>query len=122
MTITAFASTNRLKTKTDTDGTTIIPGKYGHIYDNEDDEGMFGLVVMPATYRSQYWSHCRKALLAVGCQLVQDGEGEGSVLFYPASRDQVRAVVKAAGCKRRRQLSLEQRHKAVQNLKAAKRG
>jgi hypothetical protein len=98
-----FAHTNRLKTKIDADGTLIIPGKLGHIY--QYDHHSLGVVVVPRIPRRKYWGLTRRKLLALWFTVVQDGDGEGAAVFNPANAEQARAAIKAAGITRKRQLS-----------------
>ena len=44
-----FASTERLKTRVDADGTYIIPGKFGNIY--QYDEDRLAVMVIPIRVR-----------------------------------------------------------------------
>ena len=112
------AEAHRLRTRLDPDdGTKIIPGRLGHIY--EHDEGVLGVMVMPNPPRRQYWGCTRVALLRAGFSIVQDGDGEGAATFDPDNPDQVRAAIRAAGIKRRRKISPEQRELQVARLQAS---
>src|SRR5262245_27127903 len=79
--ITPFATRLGLKIRVDEDGTKIIPGRHGHIYQYDND--FLGVMVIPNPPRRRYWGCARTTLLKVGCKLVQDGDGEGAVIFDP---------------------------------------
>ena len=112
-----FAQTNRLKTKIDTDGTLIIPGKLGHIY--QYDHQSLGVIVLPRTPRAKHWGYTRRNLLALGFTVAQDGDREGTAVFDPASKEQARAAIRAAGIKRKRQLSPAQVNRQLEWLRAS---
>lgn len=115
--IQAFATIHRLKARTDADGTKIIPGKLGHIYQYGD--GVLGVMVMPDPPRRQYWGCLRSALLKAGFTVVQDGDGEGAAIFEPANTAQAKAAVRAAGIKHKRRIAAEQRTKQIERLRAS---
>src|SRR5208337_5689775 len=99
-TLADFAKRQRLRTRRDTDCTTIIPGRLGHIF--EYDLGQLGMLVMPNPPRRQYWGFARQRLIAAGFQINQDGDGEGSAIFDPGNRQQAELAIRLAGIKRRR--------------------
>ena len=98
-----FADLNRLKTRVDEDGTTIIPGKIGHIY--EYDGETLGVMIMPNPPRKQYWGVSRTVFLANKFTILQNGDGEGAAQFDPNNRVQVKLAIKAAKIKRKRLMS-----------------
>jgi len=112
-----FAQTNRLKTKIDTDGALIIPGKLGHIY--QYDENRLGVMVMPANSRVRYWNITRRRLAKLGFSIVQSGDCEGAAVFSPSHQEQARAAIRAAGIKRKRQLSPAQINRQISWLRAS---
>ena len=112
-----FAQTNRLKTKIDADGTPIIPGKLGHIY--QYDENRLGVMVMPANSRVRYWSATRRRLANLGFSIVQNGDCEGAAVFSPSDHEQTRAAIRTAGIKRKRQLSSAQINRQLGWLRAS---
>ncbi|HEY4932682.1 MAG TPA: hypothetical protein VII23_14030 [Terriglobales bacterium] len=114
-----FADNHRLKTRFDDDLTKIIPGKLGNLF--EYDGELLGVMVMPNPPRRNYWGYVRASLIEAGFQVVQDGDGEGSATFNPANAKQVRLAVSAAGIKRRRILSPENREKALRALEGTRR-
>lgn len=103
MTIQTFADKHRLRTRIDTDGTKIIPGRVGHIYEYDDD--LLGVMVMPDPPRVQYWGFARRNLKAVGCTVVQNGDGEGAATFDPENKQQAKLAIKVARIKRKRIMS-----------------
>lgn len=104
--IEAFAERNRLRTKLDEFNDPIIPGRYGQIYDYEDGKrlGVIYIPVEPDVTPSN-WNRLRTELLAAGCQIKNDGDGEGIALFDPANPKQARLAIRVAGVKRIRALS-----------------
>jgi hypothetical protein len=108
-TIEDFAEQYSLKTRRDECNDIIIPGKFGHIYDNEG-RGLLGVVYMPDPH-GKYdfnpirWGNRRRNLLAAGCQIKNDGDGEGIALFDPANLVQARLAIQVAGIKRKRPAS-----------------
>lgn len=120
-TLTRFASKHRLKTRVDVDETKIIPGRNGHVY--EDSPARLGVLLM---FRSpKPWGHRRRAGIAAGMELYQDGESEGSLLFDPAKPEQARVAISIAGIKKRRIMSAAQKEvlaRAMNNSPIGKRG
>lgn len=57
----SFANRHRLKIRVDEDGTRIIPGKLGQIY--EYDDAQLAVMVMPVLYRKNYWGSKRNKLI-----------------------------------------------------------
>jgi hypothetical protein len=113
-----FAEQYRLKTRIcPDDGTKTVPGRYGHIY--EYDDHSLGVVVVPDPPRRKYWGCTRATLLEAGLTIVQDGEGEGAAVFDPADVSQSKAAIRAAGVKRKRQLSPSQREQRSAFLQVA---
>ena len=106
MNIKELAESHRFKTRVDSDLTTIIPGKVGHIYEYDDD--LMGVMVMPDPPRKQYWGFTKRTLVDAGLTLVQDGDGEGAATFNPSNESQVKAAKRAAGIRSRRIPSPEQ--------------
>jgi hypothetical protein len=98
-----FAELYSLKTRKDADGSKIISGKFGHIY--EYGGGGFGVMVMPNPPRKQYWGHTKAAFLSSYLHIVQDGDGEGAATFNPMDAEQVKQAIRAAGIKRIRTVS-----------------
>jgi len=110
MTLSEFANDHRLQVKRDPqDNTDIIPGKDGHIF--EYDDGVLGVVVMPETGTAYHWNAATKAFLATGMTVTQDGDDEGIATFCPENGQAVKAAVKYAGIKRRRQITDTQRQR-----------
>jgi hypothetical protein len=112
-----FSANRKLKTRVDDDGTVIVPGKLGHIY--QYDHHHLGVVVVPRIPRMKYWGLTRRKLLALQFTVVQDGDGEGAAVFDPANAEQVRAAIKAAGIIRKRQLSPAQVNRQLEWLRAS---
>jgi hypothetical protein len=105
-----------LKWRLDKDGTKIIRGKFGHIY--EYDYGVLGVIVMPDPPRKRYWGCVRTSLHeAKMTTLVQDGDGEGAALFDPENPNQARLAIRVAGIKRKRRLTPAQRNQRIAYLR-----
>lgn len=111
-----FADSHRLKTRIDADGTKIVLGKAGHIF--EYDHELLGVMVMPDPPKRNYWGYVRASLVEAGFQVVQDGDGEGVATFNPANPTQVKPAIRAAGVKHRRTLAPEHREKCVERLRS----
>lgn len=62
------------------------------------------------------WNFVRRTLERAGLEIHQDGDTEGSMLFDPSDKRQVRAAIKAAGIRQRRELSPEERERLVARL------
>lgn len=114
----AFADRHRLKVRICAeDGTKIIPGRFGHLYEYSDE--LLGVIVIPNPPRMRYWGVTRLSLLSAGLRIVQDGDREGTATFDPHNLDQVKAAIRAAGVKRKRQLSPAQREVRIGFLRSA---
>src|SRR5580704_1362788 len=98
-----FASTERVKTRLDTDSTLIIPGKFGHIYGY--DERSLAVIVIPVRVRKNYWGITRNRLADLGFVVAQNGDCEGAAVFNPNNREQAKAAIRAADISRKRRLS-----------------
>lgn len=109
--IESFAAQYRLKTQVSGDGTNIIAGRVGVIY--EFDADTLGVLIIPNPPRKRYWGCLRASLIVAGMTLVQDGDGEGSAVFDPDNPIQAKLAIRAAGIRRRRQLTPEQREKRI---------
>ena len=115
-----FSKKYRLRVRRAEDGEAVIKGKHGQIYFHSD--GVFGALLMPNGHRPRLWPGARRRLEAVGCEIHQDGDHEGSVLFDPANLKQCRLVLKVVGAKRKRIPSpaqLESLRKAREVLKSS---
>lgn len=62
----------------------------------------------------------RRALTTVGCELMQDGDDEGSLTFDPENAEQVRTVLRYVGLPEKRSMSDEQREAAAERLATAR--
>jgi hypothetical protein len=100
-----FAEKYRLKTKRDECGERIMPGRVGQIY--EYGAGRFGCMVMASSAR--YWNAARRKLVTAGCQVIQNGDTEGTALFDPEDANQVKVATQVVRAKRKRVLSESQR-------------
>jgi hypothetical protein len=111
-----FAEKNNLrKMKTDVDGTVIILGRYGHIYEYND--AYMGVIIIPNPPRQKMWGYARTALTQAGLKIVQNGDGEGSAIFSPHKPVQVQAALKAAHCYQKHHLSPERAERVREILR-----
>jgi len=112
--IRSFAEKYRLYTKLDTDGTTIVAGKLGHIY--EHSETQLGLLFMPTAPRARLWSATKAKGTAAGMLLRQNAESEGTMLFDSNSPEQARLAVTLVRARPKRVLTDEQRSALAERL------
>lgn len=115
--LTAFAGRHGLKVRVDEDGTKIIPGKFGQIYEYGD--GRLAVMVIPKPPRKNYWGGTQNRLAKLGFVIVQNGDCEGAALFDPTNSNQAKAAIKAAGTRRKRQLSPAQVGRQISWLRAS---
>jgi hypothetical protein len=102
-----FAEKYRLYTKLDIDGTTIIAGKLGHVY--EHSETQLGLLFMPTAPRARLWSVTKTKGTAAGMVARQKADSEGTLLFDADSPEQARLAVSLVRARPKRILTEEQR-------------
>ena len=116
MTIQEFAAKYRLKTRHITvfKGEQVydIPGKHGEIY--EGDEEFLGVLFAPPSktdkcgrWCPRKWGKVKRAGLAVGMILRQNGDSEGCLLFEPTNQVQSKLAIKISGVRRKRAVSPE---------------
>src|SRR5882724_2038826 len=134
MDIKEFATRYKVKIRRDGCDDMIAPGKqyctdmpdrveyHSHVYDHENGEH-FGLCLMYApsdesgkSGKSGRWSNSKKKLLEAGFQIRQDGDCEGTALFSPHNRVQVKLALKLAGIRTRREFSPEKKAILVAQL------
>lgn len=102
MDIKNFAEQHRLNTKKDVCGDTIIPGKYGNIFDGF--EHGLGVCIMHDASVGK-WNNARRAMESAGFTVRQDGDTEGAAIFDPENKTQARLAIKLAKVKTRRVMS-----------------
>lgn len=115
MNIREFSELHRVRTKRDTCGETIIPGKRGHIY--EHGSGQFGVLLMFETAKK--WGNSKRRMEAAGLEVTLDCDTEGMVLFYPTDKKMAQVAIREAGIKRIRVMSEKQRQAAKRGLEMA---
>jgi ribosomal protein L24E len=111
-----FADKHHVTSKRDSCGERIIPGSVGHIYGNGD--GRFG-VLLQCKSKTQ-WTFAKKKLREAGFTISQNAETEGTALFDPNDKKQVRLALKLARVPRQRNLTEEQRQAASERMKKAR--
>ena len=110
-----FAEHYRLKIRQGEDGEPVILGKFGHLY--EHNQELFGLMFIPPEKvgTDKRWGYAKRKFETRDFVIWQDGDYEGSALFDPANRSQARLALKVAGIKRKRRVNLTP--KQLANLK-----
>jgi hypothetical protein len=93
-----FAERHRLRVRRCDDGTADVPGRDGALY--RYDRARLAVLYLDGTPRA--WGHRRRACIAAGMELVQDGDAEGALLFDPSNDAQAGLAIKVARVKRRR--------------------
>jgi hypothetical protein len=88
--IKTFAQQHRLKTLVDTDGTTIIPGKHGQIYEISDTR--LGTMFMPKIYRPRKFAAFKRPAELAGLVARQVGNSEGCFEFDSTDKAQVGSI------------------------------
>jgi hypothetical protein len=117
MNVQQFVKKYDLIFRTDSDGTNVIRGKYGHIY--QYDEGVLGALIMPHPPRRAYWSHCRTVMAKAGATVRQNGDTAGAVSFDPTNPALARLAIKYSSVKARRRSSEKQLATLFQDAKVA---
>jgi hypothetical protein len=105
-----FAEANRLRTKEDSCGERLIPGKQfctdtpkrveyrSHVY--EHGTGQLGVCLLFNSARK--WEAAKRKMVDAGLTIRQNAHTEGTALFNSGDKNQVRLVLKLAGIKTRR--------------------
>jgi hypothetical protein len=108
--ISTYASRYRLKLRRDIDGTDIILGRRGHIYEYDPEAGLLGVCLQfePGMGGARAYGFARKRFLALGALCVQNGDFEGCLAFDPENEALSRAAIREASVKPRRLLSRAQ--------------
>lgn len=107
-----FAKEHQLKTTTQ-DGETTIPGRQGHIYARDEDAGQLAVMFLPAGHHAKTWGNFRRAAVAEGMVVVQDGDAEGCLEFDHKNKAQVKLAIKIARVRAKRARTPEQIAKFV---------
>lgn len=107
MTLEQFASKHNLKLKQfpEDGGASVIDGRQGQIYDGDDER--LAVSYMPAAYHAKTWGNFRRAAIAAGMVVQQNGDAEGSLLFDPKSGSQAKMAIKIAAARTKRKISAE---------------
>jgi hypothetical protein len=115
-TLKAFVAKNRLKLRKDIDETSIVLGRTGQIYEHSD--GVLGVMFMPASAKTaDKWCNRRRAGVAAGMTVHQDGDREGTLHFSGANKAGGKLAIQIAGCKKKRFLSATQRELLTRRLR-----
>jgi hypothetical protein len=123
-----FAEKYRVKTRRDSCGEDIVVGSIrpadrpthaeyaSHIYDHDGTQ--FGLL-LPFQTKTK-WTFAKNKLVAAGFTINQDGDTEGTALFNPEDRKQVRVAFRVGHIRVRRELTPERREALSAQLSAAR--
>jgi len=93
------------------DDTDNIVGKYGEIYEYDDDT--LCVMLIPEPPRRGLWVCSRLKFEALGMTIAQNGDQEGAAVFDPSDPKQAKAAIKAIQAKKIRKLSPERRARLV---------
>src|SRR5437868_4643956 len=104
----------RVATRRDVDGTDIIGGKLGHIYEHSDQQ--LALLFMPLAPRARLWRLTKAKGTAAGMSLRQNAESEGTLLFDGGSPEQARLAISLVRARPKRVLTDEQRSALSERL------
>jgi hypothetical protein len=118
MTITEFATQRRLKTRREDCGDfidVIITGNQGQIYEVSLDGSKFGVMFMPPKTATEpwgrwcpkRWGNFRRAGIAAGMTILQNGDSEGCLQFDPTDKAQSTLAIRIAGVRPKRRVSPE---------------
>lgn len=116
MTVETFAEQHKLRLRRDECGEQFILCRLEQIFDHGDSR--FGVMVLNDSPRG--WGNARRSMEAAHFQIIQDGEDEGTALFNPADRQQVKMAFKVAKPCRRKKLSEETLAKLCQQIAIAR--
>ena len=126
VTLGSFAEKHRLKVKRDDLGDTIIPGKQGHVYEYSATE--LGVMFMPPRTQAEpwgrwcpkTWGNFKRAAVAAGMTVRQNGDSEGCLSFDPKNNEQAKLAIKIAKVRPKRQRTPDQVARfvaAIQNVR-----
>ena len=101
----AFASEHRLKAKIGDDGSQLVCGRDGEIY--EYGSGHFAVMLLDLTARE--WGYRKRTGKRHGMTVMQDGDREGTMTFDPTDRGQADLAIKFAGVRRKKRITPEYR-------------
>jgi hypothetical protein len=106
-----FALQYRLrKPKVDDCGDLNIVGKRGDIYEH----GKFFAATILRAPNGKHWAKYREAAKTLSCQIIQNGDEEGTFLFDPANETQAKLAIEATQTLNKRNLSREALEKLTQ--------
>lgn len=105
----AFADRHRLRLRRGKDGDFQFPGRSGEIYAFGD--GRMAVLVLEETARR--WRFRRREGLAVGMEIIQDGDLEGTLLFDPSNQEQVRIAIRISGVRQKRRVADKDRERLM---------
>jgi hypothetical protein len=116
--LSTFSQQYRLNVKRDVDGTDIVLGKLGHVYEHSDTQ--LAILFMPSTPRARLWSLTKIKGLASGMVLRQNADGEGTLLFDADNPAQSRLAIGLVRARPKRILTDEQRSRLLERLSVAR--
>jgi len=112
--------------KRDDCGDAIILGKNGHIYEYNGTE--LGVMFMPPRIKGEpwgrwcpkTWGNFKRAAVAAGMTLCQNGDTEGCLSFEPNNKEQAKLAMKIAKVRPKRQRTPEQVARFVAAIQGAR--
>jgi len=103
MNINSFAVKHKLSIKRDLDGTFIIHGRVGDLYEYDQEE--LGVIFLNLTLKK--WGSIRRQCQSAGMIIRQNGDSEGALSFDPSNAAQARLAIRLAKARPKRRLSPE---------------
>jgi len=105
---------HKIRTKSDP----FIPGSYGQLY-AWDETQMCAMIFGPRATVG-VWRNRLRAGVAVGMEVLQHGDGEGTLRFDPTNEMQVKVALKIVRCFRHTELSPARRAVLAKQLVTAR--
>jgi predicted DNA-binding transcriptional regulator YafY len=115
-----FAEQFRLQVRRDVDGTDIVVGKFGHIYEHSVTK--LSVLFMPPVPRARLWSIVKAKGTEAGMIVRQNGDSEGTLVFDPNAPEQARLAIRLVRARPKRILTEEQRSALSERLSKARKG
>jgi hypothetical protein len=118
--IQAFAQDRRLKISKTDEGEKVIAGRLGesHIYQYSLTE--LGVAFVPGKWTPKTWGNHKRAAIALGMTLRQNGDSEGTLSFDPTNWPQSKLALRIAKARAKRVLSPERAAAAAARLAKAR--
>jgi hypothetical protein len=115
--LTSFADSHRLTTVRGGDER-YVQGRDGLLAEYSRER--LHLLLTPGTGNAGWWNNRRRAAIAAGMTLDQDGDTEGSLIFDPSDAKQTAAAIRLSGCRQRRAITEKERAGLLERLQRRK--